>query len=326
VLGGLAVSVLLAELVCRADLAIKRRHALAGRDPARLVTTAVDGDRLYGLKPDPRHQINSDGFRDLERSAQPAPGSYRVAVIGDSVSLQPEIAFEKLWVRRLQRRFDRSLGTDRVELVNFAVTGYGTRQQLALLREVVLDASPEAVLWQFHLNDAMDPVFDGPDGGLGVYYTRPYSCLALYLDKLWTRLRRSVAVRRAGLGELPIELRVQAGEWRTMDRLLEQVRDVTRSRDLAVYVVVLPIWPAGDRWDEQAPAARSLYRRLVERFASLGFETLDLAPALERSDPAATRAAPSDLWHPSPAGHRVIADEVFRWLAPQIEREFDVEH
>lgn len=324
-LAAVALAVLLAELLCRADLAVKQHRALAGRDPSTLATTAVDDGRLYAMRPDARHQINSHGFRDLERQIAKGAGTYRIAVIGDSVSVQPEVPFEQLWVRRLQRRLDRRFGGGRIELVNFAVTGYGTRQQLVLLREVVLRFSPDALLWQFHLNDAMDPIYDGPDGGLGVYYAHPSSCLLLDLDKVWTRLRRSAVVRRQGFESLPIEFRVQVGEWRHMTATLEAVRDLARLHGLDVFVFVLPIWPAGATWGGESPEARAVYRRLVERFEGLGFDTLDLLPVLQRTDPAATRAAPSDLWHPGTDGHRVIADELARWLAPRLRRESRVE-
>ena len=319
------LAVVLAELLCRADLAAKRHRALAGRDPDSLATTAIHDGRLYGMKPDPRRQINSNGFRDLERQVEKAPGTYRIAVIGDSVSVQQEIPFEQLWWRRLQRGLDRRFGAGRVELASFAVTGYGTGQQLVLLREMVLRFSPDALLWQFHLNDAMDPFIDGPDGGLGIYYTRPRSCLVLDLHKLWTRLRRSAVVRREGLGNLPIELRVQVGEWRHTTAMLETVRDVARARGTDVFVFALPTWPAGTVWGDEPEEARAVYQRLVERFEDLGFETLDLLPALQRADPAATRAVPSDSWHPGPAGHRIIASELAEWLAPRLERRLETD-
>ena len=319
------LAVLLAELLCRADLAAKRHRALGGRDPDSLATTAIHDGRLYGMRPDPRHQIDSSGFRDLERQVEKTAGTYRIAVIGDSVSVQQEIPFEQLWWRRLQRGLDREFGAGRVEVANFAVTGYGTGQQLVLLREEVLRFSPDALLWQFHLNDAMDPFIDGPDGGLGIYYTRPRSCLALDLHKLWTRLRRSVVVRRDGLGDLPIELRVQVGEWQRMTSMFEDVRNLARAHGTAVFVFVLPTWPAGTDREEEPEHLRAVYRRLVGRFENLGFETLDLFPALAQTDPASTRAAPSDAWHPGPAGHRAIADEVSKWLAPRLRRELKLQ-
>lgn len=322
-LAGLAVAAVAGELMCRTDLAIKRLRALSGRDPAALATIAIDGDRLYGMKPDARHGINSSGFRDLERQVSNPTHTYRIAVVGDSVSMQPEIPFEQLWPSRLQRRLDRRFGNGHVEVLNFAVTGYGTRQQLALLREVVLRYSPNALLWQFHLNDAMDPVFDGPDGGLGVYYVRPASYLILYLDKLWTRFRRSAIVRHSGLGGLSVELRVQVGEWHPMTAMLSSVHREAVANGIDAFAIVLPTWPSGPSWDDEKAESRDVYRRLVDRFASLGFATLDLAPALTRLPPAATRAAPDDLWHPSPAGHRVIADEVARWIAPRLRQELN---
>ena len=79
--------------------------------------------------------------------------------------MQASLDFDELYPTLLERKLDDMLPQAEFEVLNFGVTGYGTFQQLALLKEVVLGFEPDAMLWQFHLNDAVDPRVDGADAG-----------------------------------------------------------------------------------------------------------------------------------------------------------------
>ncbi len=94
---------------------------------------------------------NSAGWRDCEHTAQKPPGTFRIAVLGDSFAeaAQVEIdeAFWKVMEREL-RSCDRFAGQT-VEVLNFGVSGYGTTQELQTLREHVWQYSPDLVLLAF---------------------------------------------------------------------------------------------------------------------------------------------------------------------------------
>jgi lysophospholipase L1-like esterase len=295
-----------------------RRRSLASRDPARLVTQPVADRRIYRLRPDVPGFTNSHGFRDLERTRNRSAGTYRVAVIGDSVTMQRRIPFEALYVSRLQKAFDESLGEGRVELLNFGVTGYGTAQQLALLRSVVLDFEPAALLWQFHLNDAADPLVDGADGGVARYHHRPRSALLAWAKRRLSRMHRRSLVRDRGLENLPYDLQRQLARWDSMGRSLDELAEVARERGLDVFLFIYPTWPAGDDWSSYTPAGFEIVDRLAGRFRSLGFETLDLVDLLRGESTERYWLETADPWHPNVAGHQRIADELFAWLRPKL--------
>lgn len=83
-----------------------RREWLAGRSETELLTRASTAPLRYELKPNFAETTNSHGFRDLERTLAKPPGVFRIAAIGDSVTMQGALPFEQLYVRQLQRRFD----------------------------------------------------------------------------------------------------------------------------------------------------------------------------------------------------------------------------
>ncbi|HEV2827840.1 MAG TPA: SGNH/GDSL hydrolase family protein [Pyrinomonadaceae bacterium] len=93
-------------------------------------------------------RINSDGLRDQEHSLTKAPGTFRIAVIGDSYceafSVPLEHAFWSVMGRKLQEC--GAFGGKKIEALNFGVSGYGTAQELLTLREKVWKYSPDLVL------------------------------------------------------------------------------------------------------------------------------------------------------------------------------------
>ncbi len=306
-----------AEIGFRVYGSSERRNILDGRDPDRLMTEAVDDRRIYRLRPNRKRLTNSHGFRDRQRNRAKAQGTFRIAVIGDSVTMQSSLDFDALYPTRLQSTLDGMLPNHHIEILNFGVTGYGTFQELALLRAEVLSFEPDALLWQFHLNDAIDPRVDGGDGGLGRYYSRPASAFLAYLQRRWHRAQRARIARARGLDQIPLDLQHQVYRWSAVGGALQEVAEVAEENRIEVYVFVYPTWPRED-WQEYTPSGFAVVDELVARFESLGFETLDLVAMFRTESPARYRLASDDPWHPNEAGHELIADELARWLKPKL--------
>jgi hypothetical protein len=90
-------------------------------------------------------EINSDGWRGPEVALEPPPGTYRIALLGDSYIEAFEVPFEKTVGELLEARLSALRGTP-VEVLNFGEGGYGTSQQLLTLQHEVWKYSPDLVL------------------------------------------------------------------------------------------------------------------------------------------------------------------------------------
>ncbi|PYS81894.1 MAG: G-D-S-L family lipolytic protein [Acidobacteria bacterium] len=128
-----------------------------------------DEVRGYSLKPNMEGwyrkegaafvRINGDGLRDREHSKQKAPGTLRIAVVGDSYAEAFQVEQDKAFWSVMERRLGEcpALAGRRVEVINFGVSGYGTAQELLTLREKVWDYSPDVVLLALTTNnDVLD--------------------------------------------------------------------------------------------------------------------------------------------------------------------------
>jgi hypothetical protein len=96
-------------------------------------------------------RINSDGLRDREHSIAKPANTLRIAVLGDSFAEAFAVPLDKTFWAVLEARMARcsSLGGQRVEVINFGVSGYGTAQELITLRHHVWKYDPDIVLLAF---------------------------------------------------------------------------------------------------------------------------------------------------------------------------------
>jgi hypothetical protein len=96
-------------------------------------------------------KINSRGLRDREHALVKPQDVYRIAVLGDSYAEAMQVGLEETFWSLLPAKLARCgfRPDQRIEAINFGVSGYGTAQQLLTLRHRVWDYSPDLVLLAF---------------------------------------------------------------------------------------------------------------------------------------------------------------------------------
>ena len=103
-------------------------------------------------------QVNAAGFRDREHALAKPAGTYRVAVIGDSVveAFQVDMQAAFWWQLQESLRSCPALRDREVEVLAFGVSGYGTAQQALLLESTAMRYQPDLVLLAFAGNDLIN--------------------------------------------------------------------------------------------------------------------------------------------------------------------------
>jgi hypothetical protein len=107
--------------------------------------------------------INREGFRDREHPTSKPPGTYRIAVLGDSFAEALQVRLEDTFEAVLERELAKcpSFRGRSVEVFNFGVSNYGTAQELLTLRDRVWAVQPDLVLLAFFSgNDVWDNARD----------------------------------------------------------------------------------------------------------------------------------------------------------------------
>jgi lysophospholipase L1-like esterase len=92
--------------------------------------------------------INRDGMRDRDHSVAKPEGTFRIAVLGDSMAEALQVPMDRNFPSVLERRLKGcpALAGKQPEVLNFGVSGYGTAQELIMLRERVWKYQPDLVL------------------------------------------------------------------------------------------------------------------------------------------------------------------------------------
>lgn len=102
--------------------------------------------------PDPVFiRINSEGMHDVEHTVAKPPNTVRIAVLGDSFAEAMAVPVRDAFWSVLERKLDQcpAFGGRKVETLNFGVSGYGTAQELLMLRHYVWQYQPDIVLLAF---------------------------------------------------------------------------------------------------------------------------------------------------------------------------------
>jgi hypothetical protein len=96
-------------------------------------------------------RINRQGLRDREHSLTKPKNTFRIAILGDSIAEARQVALEVTFWAVLEQQLKNcpGLGGRDPEAINFGISGFGTAQELIMLRHRVWDYSPDIVILAF---------------------------------------------------------------------------------------------------------------------------------------------------------------------------------
>ena len=105
-------------------------------------------------------QTNSQGMRDYREYDRKKPeGVCRVAIFGDSFFMGYEVSWEHSYAGQLEVQL-KNAGQP-CEVLNFAVSGFGTAESLIALEEKALSFEPDYVVLEWHHTDPVDNLRSG---------------------------------------------------------------------------------------------------------------------------------------------------------------------
>ncbi len=284
-----------------AELAARLMEGPAAAAPADYITDwqAWDGD-FYTVKSTavgwpPWEDYNTDGLRDHEHALQKREGVTRVACLGDSVTMGWNIRPQEAWPQMLEQ-LAASRGRD-LEVMNVALGGWSTRQELTAYRRIVRRYRPDLVLLGVCLNDIPE---------MQNNLSRPSKWLA-QLHRHSALVRRVVGAQRHEIGAVeelftsPEAPKVRQG-WERLFAEVRELRHEVEADHARFAVLVFPF-----RFQLTPPAPPPVAQRtLADLCRGEGIPLLDLLPPLATLGEGAFL----DYDHFNPAGSRLVAERV----------------
>lgn len=291
------------------------------------------GNRALGWDLDPADpQVNSAGFRDRERPLD-AGGAVRIAVLGDSVAFGRGVPAAAAFPALLERLLDREplAGAPPSEVLNFAVGGYNTKQEVELYATRGRRYHPQLVILAFALNDAMkpkdtlwrgrrgrgrEPLRPPGDGArapagpgtplrAGLLALPRSELLALLCERL-PRLWETAQERRHPWLGLTF---TNPENWSIVSGGFARLAAIAREDGTELLVVILPLLT-----DFEAYEFRWIHAQVRAEAGRHGLPVLDLLGMWRGRDAAALRLLPEDTVHLNAEGHRAVAEAILAYL------------
>jgi hypothetical protein len=117
--------------------------------------------------------MNREGYRDIDHPLEKPPNTYRIVLLGDSMTEAVEVPLDDTYWRQIIAPVEQCRGGQNVEVINFGVNGYGTAQEYLTLKNWAVKYHPDLVLLAFFTgNDFTDNSL-----ALGKHEGRPYFAL-----------------------------------------------------------------------------------------------------------------------------------------------------
>jgi tetratricopeptide (TPR) repeat protein len=264
---------------------------------------------------------NSHGQRDVERSLEKPPGVRRILLLGDSV-------VEGIGIRDLDDTISRQLESlypeGRTEVLNFGVSSYCTKAEVALLEEKGLEFRPDVVVLIFVRNDYEN--FNSEAFQLGAIVERPAAVKHLFVGSDLFRLL-SIRLNWFQFGDESDPAawnRRAVGNNNVVDGLA-RLRELSEAHGFELWLVVWPEFTEREIRDVYfMPGGEG--ELVVERLARMnGIPAARLSPYFREDleaqpGPVNVRRhyTIGDTLHPSPVGTRVAAEALKRILEQEV--------
>jgi lysophospholipase L1-like esterase len=280
-------------------------------------------------------ELNRLGMRDREFTEPKPPNTLRIVVLGDSMTFGQGAPQDRVWPRVLETELARLLPANagHVEVLNLAVPGYNTIQELATLRETGLALHPDVILLGFFYNDVeltprelarLHPGAATPAADVrspvnrAITALKEHSMVFAYLSPRIGAVMRRFGGKGYGQAASYNALYAPGAEgWTlTRDALLE-MKGVAMQAGAGFAVVVLP---AMVNCSPQTYPMQAYHDALREFTHAQGIESVDLLESLRSVDFSRMWVNPTD-GHPDAQAHRLLGEAAARGLAPYLAAE-----
>jgi lysophospholipase L1-like esterase len=261
------------------------------------------------------YHVNNFGFRDDDFAIPKPPGTLRIALLGDSFAFGEGVWVEDSFSRLIEG--DLSDAGANVEVLNFAVGGWGTRDQISYLRAQGLAFSPDLVLVAYVLNDA------DYAGGLDVWegfrqqYEGGLLRFSSVLSFAYASLAQSLFVEDY-VDEMIAQSLDEGSKWAASFEELRRGRDLAEAAGARFAVAILPFM-----YDlNEDHAFLPIHQMIADFCRSQGIPVRDVLPAFFGRRHTDLWVHPSDP-HPNREGHRLIAEALEEFVVDEGLLDFE---
>ena len=295
-------------------------------------------------------RINKAGFRGRDYAPAKPANTYRIVVIGDSIAFGNNIPEGKNYPALLETLFANS--SRPVEVLNLALGGYDTLQEVATLEDIGLAFSPDLVILGYCINDIgiasgnLNYIKRLKNYGSPIYHSRLTQFIRVQLDRAELiqysknanrddSFDNTYKLMQADIsGDVVLQQKMQqltnllAASADNSDEKTIFSHDYTRANRVQRlrfglerlkalqqqnhFAVLTVVTPYLLETPNSQPIYQSVYAIVEHEMARLDFPTLNFYPMFASVGLNTLVLKKKDGIHPNEQGHDMIAKELYR--------------
>ena len=247
-------------------------------------------------------KINSAGLRDREFGISKPRDTFRVLVLGDSITfgwgVQQEKTFAKLLENKLNEKPPPGWPTH-VEVINAGVGNYNTAQEVAYFKERGRLYRSDMVILAFFINDAE------PTPRQETSWLAQRSCLYVFVSSFWDEILRLLHLRANYRDYYRSLYQDGAPGWMACQRAFRELMALCRGEHIDLRIAIIPeLHSIGADYEFQDVSF------LVRSVAKDGrVPVIDLLDGISPGDPPSLWVSPGDA-HPNARAMEMFATQL----------------
>lgn len=255
--------------------------------------------------------LNSLGWRDHEFTVEKPSNTFRILVIGDSLTFGEGVKrIDDLYTEIIQSKLNRASGTVRYEVLNVSMRGWNAAQYLRALKDRGLAYQPDLVVLGFFLNDIEYKKSNRPKH-LSILPDSVHWLLSRVSYLYW---HTHNILNRQFNGKKNIEYFLsytspESPDWKRFSSIWSEILGGCRENGIRTLVVILPeLFMLGDDHP-----FRDVYENVANLSRGCGASVLDLFPVVKGLNPRELWVGRTDP-HPNEKAQKVFADGIYRFM------------
>lgn len=292
-----------------------------------------NSERVWALKPNNEgitanayYKINSLGFRDYEYAKKKPANTFRIASVGASITFGKGVVLEDTYSKQLERKLN-SISGKKIEVLNFGVYAYNTKQMYWAIKEQILEFEPDLIIIQYTLRSpaVLDESLiknwtaQGLTGKKDEETNNLKSFLTnhVYVYRWFARayLVYNTAVKDKALDffEESVNLHNQSSdEWKNVAKSFDDMARISSGRKVPIVIFVQPnIYRLDDY------PLLNIHSQVIQAARKAGLHAYELYPYFKDRDAEELWIDKFEERHPNKKGHEIIADGMMDTLVKE---------
>lgn len=303
-------------------------------DPTYIYRYSFHRDIFYELNPGwsgdfggVEVNINYLGLRDDKLNRRKPVNEYRILVLGDSKAFGWKVKEEDIFTEILENKLNEKYDNYNYQVINAAVPGYNTYQEVSYLKHYGLDLKPDMVILNIFVNDISD------------YSARPVRVIPQLRPFAFPKNIKDIVRKSYFLQFILLKWDIfketyiyqqdlkffnncddflkdnvtseNTEYWQVFMQQLQEFDGLLERHELPgilVYAPDIKQFRQSDEW-------QGLQKKIKKFAEDNGLYFIDLLPYYEQSKdwPFLSKKFPGD-YHPNEIGHRIEADVIYDFI------------